>query len=437
DSPLPASSISSIGLTMDSTATVSANPAEVFKIGEQFGSGPSSSPSASLAMLSASMPPISAAAIPVNPTGALAPSAFSLNSIDPASTTADGLMSAISDSFSTDISSSLPDNALHNTNIFASISSQETAGPFIATSATTTTTTRKRSDSGVLTSPLLADVDEEGGSKSNHGKNNGSANKGGRSDESRSKSTKSSSNSYSGADTTTQSSATGTSSSPSSGIKRKNSFSNDESDERRRKFLERNRIAAFKCRQKKKAWIKELEQRAEEATIQNRNLHITVAQLKEEVLVLKNQLLVHQNCNCNMVHQYLHPNLAIPPTAAPVIGNGSTAAAAAAAAAAVAAGGNTGSMIGAPIHSSQVPLPANDPLSAGTTTTTATTATTTPLPSSSTAAAAAAAVAAATAAASMTSLPLSLPPPSTTFGSLVSPNLSSIPPSIIQDSDRI
>ncbi|KAJ1965282.1 Vacuolar inheritance and morphology protein [Dipsacomyces acuminosporus] len=88
--------------------------------------------------------------------------------------------------------------------------------------------------------------------------------------------------------------------------------SNDESEEqrRRRKFLERNRIAASKCRQKKKLWIQELERRAEDVTMQNRTLHLTVAQLKEEVIILKNQLLAHRNCGCTAIHQFLQADCA-------------------------------------------------------------------------------------------------------------------------------
>ncbi|KAI8325953.1 hypothetical protein GQ54DRAFT_307936 [Martensiomyces pterosporus] len=80
---------------------------------------------------------------------------------------------------------------------------------------------------------------------------------------------------------------------------------NSEEQRRRRRFLERNRIAASKCRQKKKLWIQELERRAEDVTMQNRSLHLAVAQLKEEVIVLKNQLLAHRNCGCSAIQQFL------------------------------------------------------------------------------------------------------------------------------------
>ncbi|KAJ2428827.1 hypothetical protein GGF41_001282 [Coemansia sp. RSA 2531] len=88
--------------------------------------------------------------------------------------------------------------------------------------------------------------------------------------------------------------------------------------QRRRRFLERNRVAASKCRQKKKIWIQDLERRAEDATMQNRSLHIAVAQLKEEVLILKNQLLAHRNCGCSAVQQFLSSDVSMNPTQAAV-----------------------------------------------------------------------------------------------------------------------
>ncbi|KAI9280891.1 hypothetical protein BC943DRAFT_330510 [Umbelopsis sp. AD052] len=89
--------------------------------------------------------------------------------------------------------------------------------------------------------------------------------------------------------------------------KRKWEQDDDEEDgeERRRKFLERNRQAASKCRQKKKAWMQDLEQRSEEITSRNKALHETVSMLKEEVLFLKNQLLSHRGCDCTVVKNYI------------------------------------------------------------------------------------------------------------------------------------
>lgn len=79
----------------------------------------------------------------------------------------------------------------------------------------------------------------------------------------------------------------------------------EDSEQKRQKFLERNRVAASKCRQKKKRWMQDLASQADEATQRNKQLHMMVSQLKEEVLTLKNQLLSHRNCNCNVIQQYL------------------------------------------------------------------------------------------------------------------------------------
>ncbi|KAI8886668.1 hypothetical protein K501DRAFT_177201 [Backusella circina FSU 941] len=90
-----------------------------------------------------------------------------------------------------------------------------------------------------------------------------------------------------------------------SGRKRRIVFEGDDAEDRRKKFLERNRIAAYKCRQKKKTWMQELEQHAEMANSQNEELRSTVAQLKEESMYLRNMLLTHGNCDCETVQSYL------------------------------------------------------------------------------------------------------------------------------------
>ncbi|KAJ3409468.1 hypothetical protein HDV05_004431 [Chytridiales sp. JEL 0842] len=88
---------------------------------------------------------------------------------------------------------------------------------------------------------------------------------------------------------------------------------NDEEDgrllteeEKRRRFLERNRIAAHKCRQKKKQWMQELEARSMEAEKQNKEMHILVSQLREEIVMLKNQMLLHRDCNCESIRSFVN-----------------------------------------------------------------------------------------------------------------------------------
>ncbi|KAI8979382.1 hypothetical protein BDF20DRAFT_819980 [Mycotypha africana] len=90
-----------------------------------------------------------------------------------------------------------------------------------------------------------------------------------------------------------------------SGRKRRIVFEGEDAEDRRKKFLERNRIAAYKCRQKKKNWMQELEQKAEIQNMQNETLRTLVGQLKEESMYLKNLLLTHGNCDCESVQAYL------------------------------------------------------------------------------------------------------------------------------------
>lgn len=47
-----------------------------------------------------------------------------------------------------------------------------------------------------------------------------------------------------------------------------------EPDERRRRFLERNRAAAYRCRQKRKVWVTALEKRADELATSNVSLTV-------------------------------------------------------------------------------------------------------------------------------------------------------------------
>ncbi|XP_072540563.1 cyclic AMP-dependent transcription factor ATF-7b isoform X2 [Salminus brasiliensis] len=69
-----------------------------------------------------------------------------------------------------------------------------------------------------------------------------------------------------------------------------------EPDERRRRFLERNRAAAYRCRQKRKVWVNALEKRAEELATTNVTLTNEVSLLRGEVTRLKELLLAHKDC---------------------------------------------------------------------------------------------------------------------------------------------
>lgn len=67
-------------------------------------------------------------------------------------------------------------------------------------------------------------------------------------------------------------------------------------EEKRRNFLERNRIAALKCRQRKKQWLANLQQKVEIFSTENDALAATVTQLREEIVGLKTLLLAHKDC---------------------------------------------------------------------------------------------------------------------------------------------
>ncbi|RIA95014.1 hypothetical protein C1645_758603 [Glomus cerebriforme] len=76
-------------------------------------------------------------------------------------------------------------------------------------------------------------------------------------------------------------------------------------EEKRARLLERNRIAAAKCRQKKKQAQETLQQQASDLTQKNTTMHSLVNELREEALKLKNQLLAHSTCNCNVIQEYV------------------------------------------------------------------------------------------------------------------------------------
>ncbi|KAF2273088.1 uncharacterized protein EI97DRAFT_461346 [Westerdykella ornata] len=71
-------------------------------------------------------------------------------------------------------------------------------------------------------------------------------------------------------------------------------------EEKRKNFLERNRVAALKCRQRKKQWLANLQQKVETYSQENDTLLTTVAQLREEIINLKTVLLAHKDCSVSV-----------------------------------------------------------------------------------------------------------------------------------------
>ncbi|KAF9167555.1 hypothetical protein DFQ27_004582 [Actinomortierella ambigua] len=67
-------------------------------------------------------------------------------------------------------------------------------------------------------------------------------------------------------------------------------------EEKRRNFLERNRQAALKCRQRKKQWLSNLQAKVEYLTTDNEHLQSQTAALRDEIIHLKALLLAHKDC---------------------------------------------------------------------------------------------------------------------------------------------
>lgn len=76
-------------------------------------------------------------------------------------------------------------------------------------------------------------------------------------------------------------------------------------EEKRKSFLERNRIAALKCRQRKKQWLEELQQKVEQYSSENEKLNQQVISLRDEVIKLKSVLLHHKDCSVGMSPEIL------------------------------------------------------------------------------------------------------------------------------------
>lgn len=73
----------------------------------------------------------------------------------------------------------------------------------------------------------------------------------------------------------------------------------------RTKVLERNRVAATKCRTRKRSEASTLAQCEQEMEDRNRQLSATFEELRHEIYVLKTQLLQHNSCNCVLIQKYI------------------------------------------------------------------------------------------------------------------------------------
>ncbi|KAF9994516.1 hypothetical protein BGZ65_009850 [Modicella reniformis] len=88
------------------------------------------------------------------------------------------------------------------------------------------------------------------------------------------------------------------SSSSNEGPSKKKLSTDDKMDdeEKRRNFLERNRQAALKCRQRKKQWLSNLQAKVEYLTTDNEHLLTQTVALRDEIIHLKALLLAHKDC---------------------------------------------------------------------------------------------------------------------------------------------
>ncbi|KAL1613274.1 hypothetical protein SLS60_001506 [Paraconiothyrium brasiliense] len=73
----------------------------------------------------------------------------------------------------------------------------------------------------------------------------------------------------------------------------------------RESHLEKNRIAADKCRQRQKAYIATITADASTISSKNKALKAEVAALREQLLDLKNELLSHAGCGSWTIDQYI------------------------------------------------------------------------------------------------------------------------------------
>ncbi|KAI7900934.1 uncharacterized protein BX663DRAFT_515761 [Cokeromyces recurvatus] len=75
------------------------------------------------------------------------------------------------------------------------------------------------------------------------------------------------------------------------------SKSNQNDSKKRQDFLERNRKAALKCRQRKKQWMSDLEDQVEFLSNDNEKLELEADALRKEINELKFLLVTHKHCS--------------------------------------------------------------------------------------------------------------------------------------------
>ncbi|KAK6224919.1 bZIP transcription factor [Colletotrichum tabaci] len=75
--------------------------------------------------------------------------------------------------------------------------------------------------------------------------------------------------------------------------------------ERKKTYRVKNRAAAKRCREKTKQYEMDLSNKEKQVTQERLYLDACVAALKNEVLTLRNQILEHGSCDCEMIQGYI------------------------------------------------------------------------------------------------------------------------------------
>ncbi|KAI1655680.1 hypothetical protein F4813DRAFT_391530 [Daldinia decipiens] len=99
-------------------------------------------------------------------------------------------------------------------------------------------------------------------------------------------------------------------SSPTTETRQRSQYADDDTDHgvntnKRTKFLERNRTAATKCRQKKREWVTGLEGTKFELENQHNLLQGEYSDLKNEITQIKSQLMDHSTCNDPNINKWI------------------------------------------------------------------------------------------------------------------------------------
>ena len=74
---------------------------------------------------------------------------------------------------------------------------------------------------------------------------------------------------------------------------------------RQEKNLERNRIAASKCRQRKKTWVQKLEEKKASLEAEHTELRNQVLELLQDLMQVKNYLICHSGCHDKNINAWV------------------------------------------------------------------------------------------------------------------------------------